>query len=189
MFEFFRNSWKPLGLDVEIVATDYNAFQDKMRVGAYQVFWWGWGADYPDPENFLFLLYGPMGRTQSGGPNTANFADPHYDELFVRMRARQNDAERLALIAEMRTLLERERPWIEIYHREDYQLSQPWLRHAKAAAMSLPAEKYLDVEPASRAQLRAAWNEPVRWPAYALLAAVAVGGVPALRRAWREGRR
>ena len=39
MFEFFRTSWKQLGLDVEIVATDYNAFQDKMRVGAYQVFW------------------------------------------------------------------------------------------------------------------------------------------------------
>ena len=94
MFQFFRDSWKRLGLDVEITATDYNAFQDKMRTGAYQVFWWGWGADYPDPENFLFLLYGPMGRTRSGGPNDANFADPRYDELFVRMRARENDAER-----------------------------------------------------------------------------------------------
>jgi ABC-type transport system substrate-binding protein len=189
MFEFFRNSWKPLGLDVEIVATDYNAFQDRMRAGAYQLFWWGWGADYPDPENFLFLLYGPMGRTESGGPNTANFADPRYDDLFVRMRARENDPERLALIVEMRSLLERERPWIEVYHREDYQLSQPWLRHAKAAALSVPTEKYLDVEPASRVELRAAWNEPVRWPAYALLAALTAFVAPGLRRAWREGRR
>lgn len=188
MFEFFRNSWKQLGLDVEIVATDYNAFQDKMRVGAYQVFWWGWGADYPDPENFLFLLYGPMGRAQSGGPNTANFADPRYDALFVRMRVRDNDAERLALITEMRGILERERPWIEIYHRETYTLSQPWLQHDKAAALTLPIEKYLDVDPARRAQLRVAWNQPVRWPAFALLAALVAFVAPAARRAWREGR-
>lgn len=187
MFQFFRDSWKPLGLDVEIIATDYNAFQDKMRTGAYQLFWWGWGADYPDPENFLFLLYGPMGRTQSGGPNNSNFADPQYDALFVRMRARDNDAERAAMIADMRAILQRERPWIEIYHREDYLLSQPWLHHAKASALTLPIEKYLDVDPARRDGLRSAWNEPVRWPAYALLAAAAVFMAPGLRRAWRQG--
>ena len=189
MFQFFRDSWKRLGLDVEITATDYNAYQDKMRTGAYQLFWWGWGADYPDPENFLFLLYGPMGRTRSGGPNAANFSDPRYDELFVRMRARENDPERAALIAEMRAILERERPWIEIYHREDYTLSHGWLHHVKPSALTLPIEKYLDVDPDTRARLRAAWNEPIRWPAYALVAAAAVFLAPAARRAWRDGRR
>jgi ABC-type transport system substrate-binding protein len=188
MFQFFRDSWKRLGLDVEITATDYNAFQDKMRTGAYQIFWWGWSADYPDPENFLFLLYGPMGRTRSGGPNTANFADPPYDALFVRMRARNNDPERASLIAEMRAILERDCPWIEVFHPEDYTLSQPWLHHAKPSALTLPTEKYLDVDPAERARLRAAWNQPIRWPAYALLAVVAAFAAPAVRRAWREGR-
>ena len=189
MFQFFRDSWKRLGLDVEITATDYNAFQDKMRTGAYQLFWWGWAADYPDPENFLFLLYGPMGRTRSGGMNNANFADPRYDELFVRMRARDNDPERAALIAEMRAILERDCPWIEIFHPEDYALSQPWVAHAKPSALTLPTQKYLDVDPTARARLRAAWNRPIRWPAYALLAIAAAFIGPGLRRAWREGRR
>ena len=189
MFEFFRDSWKRLGLDVEVTATDYNGFQDKMHRGAYQVFWWGWGADYPDPENFLFLLYGPMGRTQSGGPNDSNFADPRYDERFVRMRARENDPERAALIAEMRAILERECPWIPVFHREQYTLNQPWLRHAKPSALTLPTEKYLDLDPAMRASLRTAWNAPVRWPAYALVGLAAAFVAPAARRAWRESRR
>jgi ABC-type transport system substrate-binding protein len=184
MFQFLRDSWKPLGLDVVISATDYNAFQDKMRRGAYQVFYWGWGADYPDPENFLFLLYGPMGRTQNGGPNDTNFADPRYDELFVQMRARPNGPERTALIAEMRGILERECPWIPLFYREEYTLNQPWLRHAKASALTLPVAKYLDVDPAARADLRTAWNEPVRWPAYALLLVAAAFVAPAARRAW-----
>lgn len=188
MFQFFRDSWKRLGLDVAISATDYNAFQDKVRRGAYQIFWWGWSADYPDPENFLFLLYGPMGRTESGGPNTANFADPRYDALFVAMRARDDGPERAALIAAMRDLLEEERPWIEVFHPEEYALSHGWLQHVKPSAMSLATEKYLDVDPAARAALRTAWNRPIRWPAWIGLAAVAAFIGPALLQAWRKGR-
>ena len=84
-FQFFVNAWSRLGLDVEIAATNYNQFQEKVRNGAYQIFMWGWVADYPDPENFLFLLWGPHGaQSKSDGPNTANFANPRYDELFLR---------------------------------------------------------------------------------------------------------
>src|SRR5690606_10344311 len=113
---------KQLGLDVGIAATSYNQFQDKVRRGAYQLFMWGWIADYPDPENFLFLLWSEMGQTQSGGPNTANFSDPRFDELFLAARDRPNDAERMAGIVAMRDLLETERPWIELFHPEDYAL-------------------------------------------------------------------
>ena len=133
-------------------ATDYNQFQDKVRRGAYQLFYWGWIADYPDPENFLFLLYGPMGRRQSGGPNTANFADPRYDELFVRMRAMENGPERLAVIDEMRAILERERPWIELFHPEDYGVHHGWLANVKTSSLDLPAMKYWDLSPDQRAE-------------------------------------
>ncbi|MDH4017696.1 MAG: ABC transporter substrate-binding protein, partial [Actinomycetota bacterium] len=54
-YQFFTDAWRQLGLDVEIAATNYNQFQEKVRNGAYQLFMWGWIADYPDPENFLFL--------------------------------------------------------------------------------------------------------------------------------------
>ena len=89
-FQFFVNAWNRLGLDVEIAATTYNQFQEKVRKNAYQIFMWGWIADYPDPENFLFLLWGPLANSKSHGSNTANFADPRYDELFARMKVAEN---------------------------------------------------------------------------------------------------
>ena len=171
-FQFLVDAWKRIGLDVEIAATDYNQFQDKVRRGAYQLFQWGWIADYPDPENFLFLLYGPMGRRASGGPNTANFADRRYDALFVRMRAMENDPARAHLIEQMRAILERERPWIELYHPEDFGAHHGWLTNVKPPSLSLPAMKYWDLDPERRAARRVAWNRPVRWPAWALLGIV-----------------
>jgi ABC-type transport system substrate-binding protein len=188
-YQFHVQAWKRLGLDVEIAATSYNQFQDKVRKGAYQIFQWGWVADYPDPENFLFLLYGPMGRTRSGGPNTANLADPRYDALFLAMKSRENDARRREIIAEMLALLERERPWIELFHPEDYVLSHGWLENVKPVGLSLPTAKYWDLDARLRAAERAAWNRPVLWPAYALALAALVAVLPGIVAYVRERQR
>ena len=65
-----------LGIQLEVRATDNNQFQDKMRKGKHQVFWGGWNADYPDAENFLFLLYGPNSKSVSDGENTPTTRTP-----------------------------------------------------------------------------------------------------------------
>jgi ABC-type transport system substrate-binding protein len=183
---FFVNAWKRLGLDVEIAATDYNQFRDKVRRGAYQIFQWGWLADYPDPENFLFLLWGPLSESRSGGSNTANFSNPRYDALFLEMKDRPNDARRLELIREMRGILELERPWIELYHPEGYALYHAWMRNVKPAGLSLPSAKYVDVDAAGRARLRAAWNRPIVWPAWVLAAGFVALVVPGIVTFLRE---
>jgi oligopeptide transport system substrate-binding protein len=167
-YQFLVEAWRRLGLDVEIAATSYNQFQDKVRRGAHQLYFWGWVADYPDPENFLFLLWGPMGQTASGGPNSSNFADPRYDALFEAMKDRPNDATRLETIRAMRALLEVERPWIELFHPEDYALTHGWLHNVKATGLTVPVWKFYDVDAPLRAERRVAWNQPVRWPAFAL---------------------
>ena len=186
-YQFFIDAWQRLGLDVELAATTYNQFQSKVRNGAYQIFFWGWVADYPDPENFLFLLATEMSQTHSGGPNTANFADPEYDALFRAMKDRENGAERLESIRAMRAILERERPWIELFHPEDYALVHGWMHGMKPSGLAVPVWKYQDVDPALRAAERSAWNRPVRWPAYALAGALVAFLLPGLQ-SWRRER-
>jgi ABC-type transport system substrate-binding protein len=185
-WQFLIDAWRGIGLDVEMRATTYNEFQEKVRRGAYQVFRWAWIADYPDPENFLFLLETSMSRTRNDGPNTANFSDPAYDALFARMKDRPNDAERQRLIEEMLALLERERPWIELYHGEKVVPAQPWVANLKPFGISNPALKYRDVDAAARAELRAKWNAPVRWPMLVLSALGLALLVPAVRTFYRE---
>jgi oligopeptide transport system substrate-binding protein len=179
-YQFFVNAWRQLGIDVEIAATNYNKFQEKVHDGAYQIFLWGWVADYPDAENFMFLLTSDMARTKNNGPNTANFSDPEFDRLFLAMKARENDPERLEIIRKMRSIVEDQCPWIELYHPEDYALLHSWVHNVKSAGLSVPTLKYQDLDPSVRREKRAAWNKPVVWPAYALgllLVAVIVPGV------------
>jgi oligopeptide transport system substrate-binding protein len=54
-------------LDIQLVvrSTDFNRFQEKIRKGAVQLYYLGWNADYPDPENFLFLLAWQRGQGQA----------------------------------------------------------------------------------------------------------------------------
>lgn len=171
-YEFFVRGWRQLGLDVVVDATSYNQFQDKIRRNAYQIFLWGWVADYPDPENFLFLLWSEA----SPHPNTSQFKNAEYDRLFVEMKARENDAERQKLIGKMLAILQHERPWIELYHSEEYALVHSWVKNLKPAGLSLPGIKYRDLDPEERARKRNEWNAPVLWPAF-LLALVALAAI------------
>ncbi|MCZ7620001.1 MAG: hypothetical protein M5U32_17490 [Myxococcota bacterium] len=104
------------------------------------------------------------------------------------MKNRENDDRRLARIAEMRALLEHERPWIELFHPEDYALVHGWLRGFAPMGLPVPTWKYYDVEPDPRAARRAAWNQPVRWPlavAAGLAVALLIPGIVT----WRRERR
>ncbi|MDG2048597.1 MAG: ABC transporter substrate-binding protein [Myxococcota bacterium] len=185
-YRFFTDAWRQLGINVKVEATNYNQFQEKVRNGAYQIFMWGWVADYPDPENFLFLLWSDLARSKSGGPNTANFMDDRFDALYLSMKSRPNGPERQKEIREMRQILEVERPWIELFHREDYALFQGWLENVKPFGMSFPMTKYRDLDPAARASHREDWNQPVVWPIWVGLALVIVLIVPGVVTFMRE---
>jgi oligopeptide transport system substrate-binding protein len=185
-YELFVSAWREIGLNVEIKATTYNQFQDKVRRGAYQIFSWGWIADFPDPENFLFLLICENARSNNNGPNTAGFCNAEYDDLYRAMKVRPNDNKRAELIGKMLAILERERPWIELYHAESYALSHAWLINSKPMGISVATNKYEDVDPVLRARLQAEWNAPARWPLYLVLIAIVAAVVPAVRTYYRE---
>ena len=185
-FEHHVSAWRELGLDVQIVATTYNQFQDRVRRGAYQIFQWGWVADFPDPENFLFLLECENAQSKSKGPNTSNFCNDDFDRLYREMKNLPNNDRRAGLIKQMVSIIEKERPWIELYHSEDYTLSHAWLVNSKPMGISNPSYKYKDVKPELRTKLRAEWNIPVRWPLYLVLMVIVAVTVPAVRTYYRE---
>jgi oligopeptide transport system substrate-binding protein len=162
--DWMRKQLAKLDLQLVIRNTDYNRFQDKIAKGNAQVFMWGWNADYPDPENFLFLLYGPNSRAKHGGENAANYENPAYDALFERMKNMDNGPERFALIQQMVQLVRRDAPWVFGFYPKDFVLYQQWYHNAKSNLMANNTLKYKRIDPALREAKRRVWNQPKVWP-------------------------
>jgi len=168
-------------LDIQLVirGTDYNRFQDKMLKGTAQIFQWGWNADYPDPENFLFLLYGENIKVGKNGENAANYQNPEFDALFVQMKNMENGPQRQALIDRMVTIARFDAPWVWGYFPKDFSLHHAWYRNSKPNLMANNSLKYRRIDPELRAQLQAEWNKPVSWPLWLMAALLLLVVLPA----------
>lgn len=161
---WMQKQFSRIGIALDVRSTHYNRFQEKIRNGNTQIFSWSWSADYPDPENFLFLLYGGNGKVAYGGENAANYHNSTYDQLFNLMKQRANDEKRQQLIDQMVALLRYDAPWVWGIHNESLLLSQQWLSQVKTSTMSVNTLKYISVNVSQRNAFRNDWNQPVIWP-------------------------
>jgi ABC-type transport system substrate-binding protein len=178
-FDWYRRQFDKLSIQLEIRTTDWNRFQEKIRKGSTQIYRLGWNADYPDPENFLFLLYGPQAKAKSQGENASNYENAEYDALFRRVKDMANSVERQRLIDRMVEIARRDAPWIWGIHPKDYTLRHSWVSNDKPNNMARNNVKYLRVDAARRAALRSQWNPPVLWPLLTILALLVASAVPA----------
>jgi ABC-type transport system substrate-binding protein len=174
-----RKQFAKLGIQLVVRNTDYNRFQEKMRKGTSQIFMWGWNADYPDPENFLFMLYGPNSKVEGEGENAANYSNPEFDALFQRMKNMDNTPERQEIIDRMTEILRRDAPWAWGFHPKGFSLLHAWYHNVKPNLMANNTLKYKRLDPELRAQSRAEWNPPILWPVWALLVVLVVSALPA----------
>jgi ABC-type transport system substrate-binding protein len=177
-----------LGIQLEVRATDNNQFQDKVRKGKHQVFWLGWNADYPDAENFLFLLYGPNSKSVSDGENTSNYQNAEYDKLFAQLKTMDDGPAKQALIDRMVRLLQDDAPWSFGFYPYASAAVHGWIKNSKPAILIRDHGRYLRLDAAQRAEAVSRWNRPVWWPLLLLLAVLA-GGVVVARRALRKRER
>ncbi len=186
--DWVRKQFAKLDIDLDIRDTDYNRFQDKMLRGDAQIFQWGWNADYPDPENFLFLLYGPNIKVGKNGENSANYQNPAFDRLFEDMKNMDNGPERQAIIDRMVEIVRRDAPWSFGFHPKKFALYHAWYGNAKPNVMARNVLKYRRVDPVLRAQERGAWNRPHLMPVIAAVLLPAAIALPAVIRYVRRTR-
>ena len=178
--DWYVKQFQKLGVQLVIRATDWNRFQDKVRKGNVQLYFLGWNADYPDPENFLFLLHGAQSKVKVAGENASNYENAEFDRLFERMKHMSNTPERQAIIDRMVAIARHDAPWVWSFFPKDYTLHHAWVHNRKPNQMASNGLKYQRIDPVLREQKRREWNEPIVWPAVLLLALLGVSIVPAI---------
>ena len=187
LMDWYRKQFDALGIQLVIRATDYNRFQDKVRKGKTQLFSWGWNADYPDPENFLFLLYGANASidTNGAGINSSNYKNPVFDKLFEKMKTMKSTPERMEIIRQMVKISREDAPWVWGIHPKSLALSHAWYRNVVPNAMANNTLKYKRIDAALRVEKQKKWNQPVVTPLI-IMALFLLVMVFSLRRIYRN---
>ena len=168
--DWMRKQFRKLNIDLQIRSTDYNQFRAKVRKGNYQILRWGWHADYPDPENFLALLYGPNGKVASSGENVANYKNPQYDGFFRKLERMENTPQRALLIRKALNILREDSAWIWGFHPIAFSLYHSWHKNAKPMEIgSMNILKYKRINAKQREKFRELANQPVLYPVWIIL--------------------
>lgn len=175
--EWFKRQFAKIDIQLEIRATDYNRFQDKMMKGAAQIYYWGWLADYPDAENFLFLLYGPNSKvgTGGGGENASNYVNTEYDRLFERMKYLENTPEKAKIIDQMIAIVQNDAVWSFGYYPTSASALHQWVKNAKPTQMIRNNVQFMRIDVPVRVAKISEWNRPIVWPVILIAVLIALG--------------
>jgi len=168
-----------IGIHVESRTYRYAVWQDKIYSHDYQFTLSGWTADYPDPENFALLLYGP--NSENKGPNESAYDSPKYNRLFKQMQGMDDGPERQQIIRCLRDVAVKDCPWIYLYYDHTLMLSNTWVSNAKSHPLACDYAKYYRVNGPLRARMQACWNKPNYAPLIAGAVVLVAGMLPAVR--------
>jgi ABC-type transport system substrate-binding protein len=106
--------WKThLGVSVRIfVIANFREYGQRLKPDPPALFWYGWAADYNDPDNFLRVLF------HSGAEaNVSHFSNTEFDTLVEQAEKLKDPLERQELyINAERLLTETEAALIPLYH-------------------------------------------------------------------------
>lgn len=163
MAEFEQKCYERLGIRVRVLENTFARMLEKEDQGNFQLAaGTGWGADYPDPENYFMLFYGKNLPPQ--GKNISRYVNPEFDRLFEQMATTENSPERLEIVHRLNAILAEDCPVIYTNHKAFYSMVLPWAPRIHSNMMLEGGLKYLVADPAMRAQKQREWNPVARWP-------------------------
>lgn len=125
-----------LGLEVDVVQVDWPEFNAGLAQREYPGLELLWGADYPDPETFLWSLF------HSESPdNYSDYANPEYDALLDQAALTLDETERAALYDQAQQVLADDNVMIPLFHETRYTLAKPTVRGLEVTPLGI---LYLD---------------------------------------------
>jgi len=130
-----------LGVSLSVEGVAWPTFLKDIRAGKCQMFSLGWMGDYPDPQNFLDVLF----HSQSES-NHARYQNAQVDDLLERARIELDHGVRMALYRQAEEIILAEAPWVPLWHGKEYLLVKPRVRGATRAPTIIPWLKNVHIE-------------------------------------------
>ena len=141
--EKFVKEMSDVGIKINVTAVTWPEFLNRIKNKKFQTAGMAWNADYPDPENFVQLLYGP---NEAPGTNNANYKNPEYDSLYEELILTNDNQKKIQLIERMKEIFVEDCPWIPGVHRLSFGLFNKWVKNRKYNDIAPGNFKYIKID-------------------------------------------
>lgn len=129
--EFMQAQLKDnLGVTLTLEPMEPKAFSAMVNAEKHTWAWFGWGADYPDPDNWLPEIYGT-----GAGVNHTLYSNPEFDKISKQAMGELDNTKRLKLWADAHKIVVEDVPVAFMFYRERFVLVKPTLKGLKTTGM------------------------------------------------------
>lgn len=117
--QVLKEQFAAIGVQVQLREMEYSALI-KAFGNNEVVYFHRWGADYPDPQNYLSLLLHSKSKENHVGYN-----NPEFDKLCEAADVENDKVKRAALYAKAQRIAVDDAAWIPIFYQRDMELIKP----------------------------------------------------------------
>jgi len=131
--QFFQQDLKEIGIELEFKLVSFATYlkeTGKPRVA--QAAFTGWHQDFPDPSNFMDILFHSRSIHPENSENRSFYRNPKLDAILDRARAEVDREVRLGLYAQANAILAEDAPWAFLFYPIDMLAWQPYVRGVRA---------------------------------------------------------
>jgi oligopeptide transport system substrate-binding protein len=131
-----------LGLEISVEQTEWTDFLEDLdsKPMPYQMYQLGWVADYPDPQNFLEILF-----HSDSAQNHGAYSNPEVDALLDKARAITDMEERLAVYQQAEQLILEDAAWVPLYFSVETALVKPYVQNFQNPPIKVPRFQYMSI--------------------------------------------
>jgi ABC-type transport system substrate-binding protein len=150
--QLFQQELKAIGIEIELKLVTFATYlreTGKPRVA--QAAFTGWHQDFPDPSNFMDILFHSRSIHPENSENRSFYRNPNLDDILDQARPETDRDKRLALYAEANAILAEDAPWAFLFYPVDMFAWQPyvkgfrphpvWLNEYRHVWLDLPKER------------------------------------------------
>jgi len=117
LWQFVKANLEAVGFRIQLKSLEWGSYLEAVRRGECDLFRGSWVADYPDPHNFLYVLF-HSGNAGAAG-NYSRYSNPDYDQLVEKAKGAVEDSVRVALYQQAEAMIKRDLPVCPLFFGGD----------------------------------------------------------------------
>ncbi|MCK5124043.1 MAG: peptide ABC transporter substrate-binding protein, partial [Dehalococcoidia bacterium] len=122
-----------LGVEISVRQLEPENFLYNLKQEKDEMYMMGWVADYPDPHNFLDILFYTGSEV-----NISEYSNPTVDTLLDQAAIEQDEIARLNMYHQAEQLVVGDAPCLPLFHGSSYILVEPYVKGYELSPMGIP---------------------------------------------------